>query len=124
MLKSIQILNTAIIVQFTLKLTSNMYLYNITYLVSHTINQAWLDWMKLEHVPAMLSCGLFTHHRIMRLMEVDQTEGITYAFQFYAESLSDYKKYISDYAPALRQKANEKWGDQVMGFRTLMETVQ
>ena len=124
MLKSTRMLNTAIIVQFTLKLTSNMYLYNITYLVSHTINQAWLDWMKQEHVPAMLSSGLFTHHRIMRLMEVDQTEGITYAFQFYAESLSDCKKYISDYAPALRQKANEKWGDQVMGFRTLMETVQ
>ncbi|MFM8588435.1 MAG: DUF4286 family protein [Bacteroidota bacterium] len=101
-----------------------MYLYNITYLVSHPINQAWLEWMKQEHVPSMLSSGLFTHHRIMRLMEVDQAEGITYAFQFYSESLSNYKKYITDFAPALRQKAQEKWGDQVMGFQTLMETVQ
>lgn len=101
-----------------------MYLYNITYLVSHTINQAWLEWMKQEHVPAMLSSGLFTHHSIMRLMEVDQTEGITYACQFYAESYSNYKKYITDFAPALIQQAKDQWGDQVMSFRTLMETVQ
>ena len=101
-----------------------MYLYNITYLVSHDIEQDWMRWMKELHVPEMLSTELFTHYRIMRLIEVDQTEGITYAFFFFIEKSIDYKKYISDFAPALRQKATEKWGDQVVAFRTLMETVQ
>lgn len=101
-----------------------MYLYNITYLVPHAIAESWLKWMKEEHVPEMLSTGLFTHHRIMQLVDVDETEGLTFAFQFYTESESHYKKYISDLAPSIREKANKKWGDQVVGFRTVMKSVQ
>ena len=101
-----------------------MYLYNITYLVSHQIHEQWLRWMKEEHVPEMLSSGLFTHHRIMQLVEVDETEGLTYSFQFFTDSLSQYKAYIANYAPSLRAKAIAKWGEQVVGFRTLMKSVQ
>jgi hypothetical protein len=80
--------------------------------------------MKEEHVPKMLKSGLFTHHRIMQLVEVDETEGLTYSFQFFTDSLSQYKEYIANYAPSLRAKANAKWGEQVVGFRTLMKSVQ
>jgi hypothetical protein len=101
-----------------------MYLYNITYLVPHAIAERWLTWMKEEHVPEMLSSGLFTHHRIMQLVDVDETEGLTFAFQFYTETEFHYKKYMTDFAPSLRAKANQQWGDQVVGFRTVMKSVQ
>ena len=101
-----------------------MYLYNITYLVPHAIATDWLNWMKEEHVPEMLATGQFTHHRIMQLIDVDETEGITFAFQFYTETADHYQKYISAFAPALRAKANKRWGDQVVGFRTIMKSVQ
>lgn len=101
-----------------------MYLYNITYLVPTKLAQAWLKWMKEEHLPAMLATGLFTHHRIMQLVDVDETEGITYAFQLYTESEEHYKKYIASFAPSLRATANKQWGDQVVGFRTVMKSVQ
>lgn len=101
-----------------------MYLYNITYLVPHVLVDSWLQWMKNDHIPEMLATGLFTHHRILQLVEVDESEGITFAFQFYTESAAHYKKYITEFAPSLRAKANKKWGDQVVGFRTVMKSVQ
>jgi hypothetical protein len=57
-------------------------------------------------------------------LEVGEQEGVTYAVQFYAASLPQYNTYITNHAPALRLKANQKWGDQVLGYRTIMEIVQ
>jgi Domain of unknown function (DUF4286) len=101
-----------------------MYLYNITYLVPHAIKEKWLHWMQEEHIPEMLATGLFTHHRMLQLMEVDESEGVTFAFQLYTETASNYRKYVDLHAKQLREKAQKVWGDQVVGFRTLMKSVQ
>ncbi len=101
-----------------------MILYNITYMVSHEVHEEWLKWMKEIHIPEMIATGLFERNQVLRLLEVDDQEGITYAFQFYAATIGNYNTYITNYAPALRLKANQKWGDKVLGYRTLMEIVQ
>jgi hypothetical protein len=101
-----------------------MLLYNITYLVSHEIHEEWLAWMKSHHAPEILSTGHFSGFTILRLKEVDETEGVTYAFQYQSPSEAAYKEYAAKSAPALRLKAEERWGEKVMAFRTLMEIVQ
>jgi hypothetical protein len=101
-----------------------MILYNITYMVAHDIHDEWISWMKSEHIPEMMSTGLFERNQVLKLLEVDEQEGITYAAQFYAASAENYNTYITNNAPALRLKANQKWGDKVLGYRTLMEIVQ
>lgn len=101
-----------------------MILYNITYMVSHPIHEEWLVWMKTIHIPEIMSSGLFERNQLLKLLEVDEQEGVTYAVQFYADSLQQYNTYITNHAPALRLKANQKWGDQVLGYRTIMEIVQ
>jgi hypothetical protein len=57
-------------------------------------------------------------------LEVDEQEGLTFAVQFHAETEEHYRRYIAEHAPALRLNATRQWGDQVMGFRTLMAIVQ
>jgi hypothetical protein len=101
-----------------------MLIYNITYLVSHEIHEDWLSWMKTHHAPEMLSTGHFNGFTMLRLKEVDETEGVTYAFQFQSPSEAAYKEYFTKSAPALRLKAEQRWGEKVMAFRTLMEIVQ
>jgi len=101
-----------------------MLIYNITYLVSHEIHEEWLAWMKSNHAPEMLSTGHFNSFTILRLKDVDETEGITYAFQFQSPTQAAYEEYRAKSAPALRLKAEERWGQKVMAFRTLMEIVQ
>ena len=100
-----------------------MIIYNVTTMVSHAVHDQWLAWMKEEHLPEIMATGLFERNQFMRLMDVDEQQGITYAVQFFASTIENYDSYISNHAPALRLKGTEKWGDQVVGFRTLMKIV-
>lgn len=100
-----------------------MLIYNVTTKVSHGINEAWLQWMKEEHIPKILAAGMFTHHRMVRILETDDSEGATYAVQYFCDSWEQYAEYIKHFATDLRQKAIERWGDQIASFRTLMEVI-
>jgi len=100
-----------------------MLIYNVTSQVNHSISADWLNWMKTEHIPEVLSTGMFTHHRLVKLLETDETDGLTYAIQYFCNTKEHYEQYISQYAPLLRQKALERWGNQFIAFRTLMEVI-
>lgn len=100
-----------------------MIIYNVTINVQHSIHHQWLVWLKQEHIPDIIATGCFTHAVILELLEVDTTEGPTYAIQYFAESKALYNGYIEKFAAAMRQKAFDKWGDQFIAFRTLMQIV-
>ncbi|MEY3060031.1 MAG: hypothetical protein RL000_1383 [Bacteroidota bacterium] len=100
-----------------------MIIYNVTTMVSHAVHDQWLLWMKEEHLPEIMATGLFERNQFMRLLDIEEEQGITYAVQFFASTKENYDTYISNHAPALRLKGTEKWGDQVVGFRTLMKIV-
>jgi hypothetical protein len=71
-----------------------------------------------------MSTGLFSSFKILRLLEIDEQEGLTFAVQFHAETEEHYRRYIAEQSPALHLAATRQWGDQVIGFRTLMAIVQ
>jgi hypothetical protein len=101
-----------------------MFIYNLTIKVTHSIAHEWLHWLKNEHVPDVIGTGCFTHACILQLLEVDDAEGPTYAIQYFAESKEGYDLYIEKFAGEMRQKSFEKWGDQFIAFRTIMQIVQ
>lgn len=100
-----------------------MFIYNVTIKVSHDIHEDWLSWLKDEHIPEVLSTGCFNDAAILRLLEVDDGEGPTYAVQYKAESKAAYNLYVNKYASMLRQKSFDKWGDQFIAFRSVMQIV-
>ena len=100
-----------------------MIIYNVTIKVHESIKQDWLHWLKEEHIPDVIQTGCFTHAVILRLIEVDDTEGPTYAVQYYAESKGLYNNYIENHAAAMRQKGFEKWGEKFIAFRSVLEVV-
>lgn len=101
-----------------------MLIYNITTKVDHSIADAWLQWMKEEHIPEVIATGCFSQSRILRLLEVDETDGLTFAIQYEAESKAQYNRYIDNYAGELRKKAIEKWGGLIIAFRSVMQVVE
>lgn len=101
-----------------------MLIYNVTSQVNWGVHEQWLSWMKDVHIPEVLATGLFTHHRLLRLLEIDETEGPTYAVQYFTPSRDKYQEYITHHSPALRNKVMAMWGNEVIAFRTLMETVE
>jgi Domain of unknown function (DUF4286) len=100
-----------------------MIVYNVTIKVASSVQINWLQWLKEEHIPGIIQTGCFTHAIILRLLEVDDTEGPTYAVQYFAESKGLYNNYIENYAASMRQKSFDKWGNQFIAFRSVMQVV-
>lgn len=100
-----------------------MIIYNVTIKVQEPIKEAWLQWLQEEHIPEIINTGCFTHAVILQLMEVDDSEGPTYAVQYHALSKGLYNNYIENHAAAMRQKGYDKWGDRFIAFRSVMQVV-
>jgi hypothetical protein len=100
-----------------------MLIYNVTTKVALDIHVEWLNWMKEEHIPEVLATEMFSHHLIVRLLETDESDGMTYAVQYFSSSRELYENYINHFAPVLREKALKRWGSRIISFRTLMEVI-
>ena len=101
-----------------------MFIYNVTVKISWSIQDAWLRWMQQEHIPDVVGTGCFTHAQLVRLLEIDEKDGPTYAAQYFAPTKSDYNRYIELYSSVMRQKAFDLWEEQFVAFRTLMQVVE
>ncbi len=100
-----------------------MIIYNVTTHVSHSIKELWVEWMKQKHIPEIMGKNCFAKFQFVELLDVDATEGVTYAVQFYAKSKALYNKYIEIHAAQLREDSLKTWGDKVIAFRSLMKVV-
>lgn len=101
-----------------------MFIYNVTSKIDHSISEAWLQWIQQEHIPEIMATGCFSKATVLRLLEVDDSEGPTYAIQYTAASKASYNRYIEKFAPALRQKAMDKWGNRFIAFRSFMQVIE
>jgi hypothetical protein len=99
-----------------------MIIYNVTVNVEESIHLDWFNWMITVHIPEVMATGMFVKHKMLKLISKQEDElGETYAIQYYAENIDKYFEYQNIYAPELRQKTLELYGEKVLAFRTLME---
>lgn len=100
-----------------------MFIYNVTIKLEESIHEQWLHWMVNQHIPEMVATGCFTNGKILRLLEIDDEEGPTYAIQFTAESKANYNRYIEKFAAEMRHRSFDKWGNRFIAFRSVMQVV-
>jgi len=100
-----------------------MIIYNITTKIDPAIEAAWLQWQQQECIPAIMATGHFTSHKIFRLLEQDEEEGITYVIQYAAETIEQYQRYIDAHSDLFLQDAFKRWGNRFISFRSIMEVV-
>ena len=55
-----------------------------------SIHTQWLQWLQKVHVPEVLFTKYFIKAAIVRLFEIDDSEGPTYSVQYLAESKVSY----------------------------------
>jgi hypothetical protein len=101
-----------------------MLIYNITMQTEWQIHDEWLLWMNNTYVPLAMGSGCFEKYQFMQLLEVDDTEGPTYALQLYATSKADYNRYLELHLPQIEQQSFEKWEGSLVSFATLMKVVE
>ena len=100
-----------------------MYIYNVTTYVHWSIHEAWVQWMKEQHMPAIIATGCFDRYQLVRVLETDETEGPTYAVQYFSHSKADYLRYIESHAQRFTAESRNKWGEHCLSFSSLMEVV-
>lgn len=98
-------------------------IYNVTVKVDAAIAARWLAWLQEEHIPEIMDTGCFSGYKIVRLLEVDESEGPTYAIQYSAESKADYNRYITVHSSRMQQKSFVKWGNGFIAFRSVMQVI-
>jgi len=100
-----------------------MFIYNVTIKVRADIAEDWLSWLNNEHIPEIIDTGCFVEAVVLKLLEIDDSEGPTFAVQYKAESKASYNLYIEKHASVLRQKSFDKWGDAFIAFRSVMQVI-
>lgn len=100
-----------------------MIIYNVTIKIDWSIQQDWVAWMKEVHIPGIVAGGLFFDPRLVRLLEVNDIDGPTYAVQYCAYSLEDYSLFLDAQAETFNNREFAKWGSKFIAFTTIMEVV-
>ena len=99
-----------------------MILYNVTTKVDWSIHNEWLQWMKEINIPDILDINFFDF-KMFRLLLIDDTDGPTYAVQYFTESIDQYNSFVKTQLDDQSQKETNKWGNNVISFNTVMEDV-
>jgi hypothetical protein len=100
-----------------------MYIYNVTVKVTPKIEADWVAWMQTIHLQEVVNTGMFQSFSFSQLIEPTDDEGATYVAQYYTDSLDKYNQYIEQFAPSLREKGYAKFGNEFIGFRSLLKNM-
>lgn len=100
-----------------------MIIYNVTINIDADVHADWLEWMKNEHIPAVMATNMFVENRFARVLSEEPGEGFTYSVQYLLNNIGDYEIYRTVYAPALQAETEKRYKDKFVAFRTLLKTV-
>ena len=99
-----------------------MIIYNVTINIEESIQTAWLDWMRNEHIPDMLATGKFSKALMTKVLVEEETGGITYSIQYRTDSMETLQRYYQEDAPRLRAQSKPFEG-KFVAFRTELEVM-
>ena len=103
-------------------MNSKLIIYNVTVSVDKSIVKDWLNWMRNDHIPEIISTKIFNKAQINRVI-TENDSGNTFAVSYSCKSMKDLHNYQVNYAPLLQKKHLKKFGDKALAFRTIMEVI-
>jgi hypothetical protein len=99
-----------------------MIIYSVTININQDIEAEWLEWMRLVHIPDVMQTGCFSNFYLNRLIEPESQQGTnTYNIQYECSSLEKIIEYQKNFAQKLQAEHTEKFNNQFVAFRTLLE---
>lgn len=98
-----------------------MYTFNQSFNVSEEVLDFWKSWIKLEYIPHVMACGMFSSVRTLKLLTQIQDFEHTYAIQFTAQTEAQIDEIEQLFELDFEFKIATKFGDKVLFFRTLLK---
>jgi hypothetical protein len=101
-----------------------MIVYNVTLSIHPAIEEEAITWLKEEHIPEVMATGLFVSSNMFKVLEHPQGKTHnSYAVQYTLESWLKFSEYEKKYAEIMRTKTKEKYGENILAFRTFLEAI-
>lgn len=100
-----------------------MFIYNVTVHVEPIVEDKWLEWMREEHIPAVLNTGKFTKAKLFKVITDQDQGGVSYATQYHCATSKEYELYLNENAEGLRKEAQDRFGSSILAFRTQLEEI-
>lgn len=101
-----------------------MIIYNVTLSINPAIETEVLQWLREEHIPEVMETGLFISHDMYKIVEdhISRTSN-SYAVQYKLETWKHFEIYTLECSEGLKQKTQDKFGENVLAFRTFLEKI-
>ncbi len=100
-----------------------MYIYNVTTNIELEIEKEWLDYMKEQHIPSMISTGCFTGAKLTRVMVREEQGGKTFSIQYSVSDKETFKGYYVAYAADMNTKLDKLFAGKYVSFQTELEVL-
>ena len=100
-----------------------MIVYNVTVKINAEVQEEWLRWMRETHIPDVMATGMFQSYSLNRIISLEDADGASYAIQYHCPDMATFHKYQLQHAPQLQKDHTERYKDQFVAFRTLMEVI-
>ena len=101
-----------------------MILYNVTVTVDLDVHQEWAKWMRTEHIPDVMSTGMFLSYRFSRLLDHGHEDAEIYAVQYLSKDRAHVLRYQAEFSAELQKAVRDKYGGKFEVFRSLMEVIE
>ncbi len=94
-------------------------IYNVTVNIDHEVHDDWLNWMKINHIPAVLETGCFIEAKLSKIL-AEESGGLSYSIQYLCQNSAILDEYQEKHAPRLQAEHNAKYQGKFAAFRTLL----
>ncbi len=101
-----------------------MYIYNVTTNIEMDIHDTWTQWMRQEHIPAVMATGKFLGAKMTKVLTEQEDGSHTYSVQYTVKDRATLQQYYQEDAPRLRKTAETLFGGAAFSFRTELAVVE
>jgi len=98
-------------------------IYSVTVKPDADIEAQYVEWLQEEHIHEVVATGCFDSFRFFKVLAEDESDGASYNIQYVTTEMARYFDYIHEFAPIMRSKGKEKFGDKFHAFRTVLKSI-
>ncbi len=100
-----------------------MILYNITFHVELGVFADFKEYLTQEHLPFISEQSTIIEHKLLKLLNVDESEAITMTLQYFLEDMGTYNQHIAVIDYKLKKEIYERYGEKVLNFCSVLEKI-
>lgn len=111
------------VTDITVQKPFEMIIFNTTYHADNARKDEFIDWLKESYIPTIVEHGLLREPQLTRIFADNEDEGTSLSLQFKSPDTESLERWHEECGEALLAEMQKRFGDQVLGFSTLLEVI-